>query len=119
MEFGDVERFEIVVRRFDFWPFDYGEADGDEDVFDFLEDLADQMMRADGKTDAGEREVEVLTGEGRLVGTGFDGLAARFDLRFDVGAKCIEPGAYRAFQVGWGGFQPVVGDLGEDAGFAA
>jgi hypothetical protein len=41
MEFGDVERFEIVVRRFDLRAFDYGEADGDEDVFDLLENLAD------------------------------------------------------------------------------
>ena len=41
MEFGNVERLEIVVRRFNFGAFDNGEADGNEDVFDFLEDLAD------------------------------------------------------------------------------
>src|SRR5580692_1310045 len=41
MEFGDVEGFEIVVGRFDFGAFHDGETDGDEDVFDLLEDLAD------------------------------------------------------------------------------
>src|SRR5271168_573009 len=48
MKFRNVEGFEIVVGRFDFGAFDDGEADGDEDVFDFLEDLADQVMRTDG-----------------------------------------------------------------------
>jgi len=32
MEFRNVERFEIVIRRFDFGAFDDGEADGNEDV---------------------------------------------------------------------------------------
>jgi hypothetical protein len=76
------------------------------------------MMRANGAGDAGEREVEVFTGEGRLVGAGFDYLAARFDLRFDLGAKFIEAGAYGAVLVGRGGVQPLLGDLGEHAGFA-
>src|ERR1700676_58201 len=97
MEFGDVESFEVVIGRFDFGAFDYGKADGEEDVFDFLEDLADQVVRADGPRDAGEREVDVFMGESGLVGARFDGLTARFDLRFDVGAKIVEAGAYGAF----------------------
>ena len=67
MEFGNVERFEIVIRRFDFGAFDDGEADGDENVFDFLEDLANQVMRADGAGDAGEREVDAFASERGLV----------------------------------------------------
>ncbi len=96
MEFRNVERLEIVVGRFDFGAFDDGEADGDEDVFDLLEDLTDQVMRADGACDAGEREVDVFACEGRLVGAGFDGLAAGFDLAFDVSAEFVEAGAYGA-----------------------
>src|SRR5690348_3073632 len=69
MKFGNVERFEIVVGRFNFGTFDNGETDGEEDVFDFLEDLADQMVRADGAADAGEREVNAIAGEGGLVRT--------------------------------------------------
>ena len=62
MKFGNVERFEIVIRRFDFRAFDDGEADGKENVFDFLEDLANQMMRADGPDDAGERKIDAFVG---------------------------------------------------------
>src|SRR6266850_673147 len=54
---GNVEGFEIVIGCFDFGAFDDGEADGEENVFDFLEDLTDQVMRADGADDAGKREV--------------------------------------------------------------
>ncbi len=54
MEFRYVEGLKIIVRRFDFGALDDGEADGNEDVFDFLEDLADQVMRADGTVDARE-----------------------------------------------------------------
>src|SRR6266850_1351334 len=57
MEFGNVERFEVVIGRLDFRAFDDGEADGEEDVLDFLEDLADQVTRADGAEDAGEGTV--------------------------------------------------------------
>src|SRR5580692_4638849 len=119
MEFGNVKRLEIVIGRFDFGAFDDGEADGDEDVFDLLEDLADEVMRAGGTFDAREREVDVVVREGGLVGAGFNGLAAGFDLGFHVGAKFVEAGAGRAFEIGRGGFEPVVGDLREHTGFAA
>jgi len=52
--------FEIVVRAFRFLAFDDGEADGNE-ILRFPEDLADQVMGADGANDAGEREVDPLT----------------------------------------------------------
>src|ERR1700731_473884 len=80
MEFGNVQGFEIVIRRFNFGAFDDGEADGEENVFDFLKDLADQVMRADGAVNPGEREVDALSCEGGFFGPGLDGCAARFDL---------------------------------------
>ena len=97
MKFGNVESFEIVIRRFDFGAFDDGETDGDEDVFDLLEDLADEVVRADGALDAGERKVDVFEGEGGLVGAGFDGLAAGFDLGLDMSAEFVEAGADGTF----------------------
>src|SRR5712664_42624 len=111
MEFGNVESFEIVVRRFDFGAFDDGKADGEENVFDLLEDLADEMVRAEWAEDAGEREVNAFASEGGLVGAGVDGFAALFDLGFDVGAKLIEFLADDALELGAGGLEPVVGDL--------
>ncbi len=41
MKFRNVKRLEIVIGRFDFRAFDDGEADGEENILDFLEDLAD------------------------------------------------------------------------------
>src|SRR5439155_9854710 len=58
MKLRDIQRLEIVVRRFDFGAFDDREADGEENVFDFLEDLADQVMGADGANDAGKGQVD-------------------------------------------------------------
>ena len=60
MKFRNVQRFEVVVRRFDFRAFDDGEANGKENVFDFLENLANQMVRANGTDDAGERKIDTL-----------------------------------------------------------
>src|SRR5207249_10393580 len=60
MKFRDIQRLEIVVRRFDFRAFDDGKTDGEKDVFDFLKNLADQVMGADGANDAGEGEVETF-----------------------------------------------------------
>ena len=81
---GNVERFEIVVRRFNFGAFHDGEADGEEDIFDFLENLADEMVRADGTNDAGEGKVDFLVGGNRF-GRGFlggntEGLQVGFDM---------------------------------------
>ena len=43
MKLRNVERFEIVVGRFDLRPFDNREADMDEDALDLLEDLPDDV----------------------------------------------------------------------------
>ena len=55
------------------------------------------MMGADGTLDAGEREIDVFVREGGLVGAGFDGESAGFDLRFDMGAEFVKAGADGAF----------------------
>ena len=80
MKFGNVERFEIVVGRFDFGAFDNGEADGNKDVFDFLQDLADQVMGADGALDAGERGSMCSCERRDWPCESIHGLAAGFDL---------------------------------------
>ncbi len=58
------------------------------------------MVRANGASDAGEGEVDMFVREGGLVSAGFDGLAAGFDLRFDVGAEFVETGTNGALEVG-------------------
>jgi hypothetical protein len=57
---GNIQRFEIVVRRFDFRAFDDGKADGKKDVFNFLHHRADQMVRANRTNHAREREVDAI-----------------------------------------------------------
>src|ERR1700737_2464154 len=44
MELWDVERFEIVVGRFDFRALHDGEANGEENIFDLLENLTNEMV---------------------------------------------------------------------------
>jgi hypothetical protein len=90
MKFGDVEGLEIVVRRFNFGAFDDGEADGDEDVFDLLEDLADEVVRADGALDTGEREIDVFVGEGCLVGFSFKSLSLLLEFSLYMRFEFIE-----------------------------
>ncbi len=79
MKFGDVEGFEIVVRRFDFGAFDDGEADGNEDIFDLLEDLADQVMGTDRADDAGEGEIDAFADVGSLPCTNVEALLCLVD----------------------------------------
>jgi hypothetical protein len=62
MELGDVQGLEIVVRRFNFRALDDGKADGKENIFDFLKNLTNQMVRANGTKHAGEGEVDALLG---------------------------------------------------------
>ena len=57
MVLGNIQCLEIVVRRLDLRAFDDGKADRKENIFDFLENLADQMVGADGTNDARERKV--------------------------------------------------------------
>src|SRR6266404_2490275 len=118
MEFRNVERFEVVVRRFDFGAFDDGEADGEENVLDFLEDLADQVARADGANDAGEREVHTIASECGFFRSSFDCGPSRLDLSFHMRAQFVELLADRAFQLGGGRLEPIVGDLRKNAGLA-
>src|ERR1700730_4286371 len=119
MEFRDVQGFEVVIGRFDFGALDDGEAYGEEDVFDLLKDLTNQMVRADGTNNSWKGEVNTLAGTGRLVGAGFDGFAALFDFRFDVGAKLIQLLADDALEFLSSRLEPVIGDLRQHPGFAA
>ena len=62
MMLGNIQRFEIVVRRFDFGAFDHAEANRGENALQFFVGLADQVARADGALDAGKRKVDFFTG---------------------------------------------------------
>ena len=62
MMLGNVERLEIVVRRFDLRPFDHAEADGKKNALELFVGLADQVPRAERALDAGQREVDVIAG---------------------------------------------------------
>src|SRR5262245_20531264 len=119
MELRNIERLEVVIRRFDFRAFDNRESDGDENIFNLLEDLADQVTRTDGTHDARQRKINTFAGQRGFVRTGFDGGTARFYLRFDVGPKLVEFLADDALQPRRRWFQPVVGNQSEYAGFAS
>ncbi len=60
MMLGNIEGFEVVIRRLDFRAFDDGIAEREKDAFDFFDGLADQVTRADRTLDAGKREVNVI-----------------------------------------------------------
>src|SRR5882724_4253592 len=119
MELRDVQCFEVVVGRLDFGAFDDGKADGEENVFDFLKDLADQMMRADGAADTGERKVHAIASERGFFRAGLDGDAARLDLSFHMRAQFVELLADGTFQLGGSRLEPIVGDLRKNTGLAA
>ena len=118
MVLGNVERFEIVVRRFDFRAFDDREANREENVFDFLKNLANEVMRTDRADDTGKREVNAVFRARGCFGSGFDGSAARFDLRIDMSAQFVQGSADGAFEFGRRRLQPIVGNQTEHTGFA-
>ena len=60
MMLGNIQRLEIVVRRFDFGSGDDAEADRGENAQKFVVGLADQVARADGALDAGKRKVNFV-----------------------------------------------------------
>ena len=57
---GDVEGVEVVVLGFDLGAVDYGEAEGREELFEFLLDLRDRMQSAGADAGGGGGEVEPL-----------------------------------------------------------
>ena len=59
MVLGNIQRFEIVVRRFDFRAFDHAEADREKNALQLFVCLADQVARADRALDAGKREIDL------------------------------------------------------------
>jgi hypothetical protein len=87
MEFGNVKGFEVVIRRFDFGAFNDGEADGEEDVLDFLRPVGSDDA-TDEACDTGERGRRVRE-RVRIGRRQIRWRAARFNLRFDVSAKFV------------------------------
>src|SRR5438309_7609277 len=119
MEFRNVESLEIVIGCFDFGAFDDGETDREENVFDLLEDLPNEVVRAERTDDSGKRKVDAFTGAGGFLRACLNALASLFDFGLDVGAKLIEFLADAALEFRSGGLDAVIGDLNEDAGLGA
>ena len=119
MKLRNIERFEIVVRRFDFRTLHDGKSDGNENIFDLLKNLTNQMPGTDGTNDTRKRKVHALFCESRFFGARLNCDAARFNLRVHVSAKFVQARSNHALQFRRGGFQPIVRDAGENAGFAA
>src|SRR5258708_38530373 len=109
MEFWDVQRLEVVIRRFNFRAFDYGKADGEEDIFALLKDFTNQVMRANGADDSGEGEVDALASAGGFAGAGFDGFVALVDFGVYVGAELIQLLADDALEFLSGTLEPGLG----------
>ena len=84
MELRNIQRLEVVVRRFDFGTFDDRETNGEEDVFDFLEDLADEMVRADGANYAGEGEIDFFPSGSSFLLSFLYGDVERLQTAFDM-----------------------------------
>ena len=84
MVLGNIERLEIVVRRFHLRPGNHGVAERKKNPLDFLERLPQRVPRAERPHHAGKREVFALARERRLFRRGFDRRAPRFERRFDV-----------------------------------
>src|SRR5271170_4895014 len=119
MMLGNVERLEIVVRRFDFGAGDDAEADGGEDAQKFVVGLADQVARADRALDAGEREVNFVAGCGALFHRCFLFSRERSDSCFYVRLQRVETLADGGFDLFGCRLQPVLGNLGKNSRLAA
>ncbi len=112
--FGNVERLEIVVGRFDLRAFDDTEAEREKNALDLFVGLADEMVRADGPLDAGKREIDRRSSDqishGQFCG---------FDCGFERAAQLIQPGADCLFVLGRSGLEPIFGDARANAVAAA
>jgi len=117
MELGNVQRFEIVSRAFRFQGLDDGEAAWRRKLFSiFLEDLTNQVMRANGRTTPGRERFDTFRGNAdcsapirwRDGGLRCDSTCERSSLR----------AARQRAQFDFGGFQPIVRDLREHTGFS-
>src|SRR5260370_12791413 len=119
MDMRNIGSLEVVVRRFDPRAFDDRKADGEEDVFDLLKDLPNQMMRANGADDSRKREVNAFARTGGFVSAFFDCFKALFDLGLNMSPKFVEGSTDDPLKVRSGRFQPIVCDLRQHPRLAA
>src|SRR5438105_9268408 len=119
VKLGDIQGFEIVIRRFDFGAFDDGKTDGEEDVFDFLEDLTDQVMGADGTNDAGKGEVDALASGRDFFRSFFSSDPKYFERLLDVALELVQRLTDNRFQTRRGRLEPILSDESKHASFPA
>src|ERR1700735_3846947 len=99
MMLGDVERLEIVVRRFALGPFHHAEADREENALQLFVRLANDVARADGPLDAWERKIDLVARLCRALSRRFDFLAFFLKRGFDVRLQLVEFLPDRALQL--------------------
>ena len=120
MMLGNIQRLEIVVGRLDFGPFDDAEAQRKKNPLDFGEGLPQQVARAEGADDAGQREIDVVARQRRDLPRPLTRCCAarRASARHAYAARS-EPAPRRASVPARRRLQPLIGDAREHAGFAA
>jgi hypothetical protein len=109
-----IQRFEVVVIRFDDGAFGDRVSQLFEDADDFISRLDDGMLGADGTADAGERDVDALGGERIDAAADVRG----FDQLGDAHLQFIDAHSGFALRIFGGALEPLVVDLREDAVFA-
>ena len=119
MMFGNIERLEIVVRRFDLIAFHDGKAKRKEDALDFFECLADQVRRPDWPNHARQREVDAFAGEGGCFRSGGYRLPKLLEAFFDVRSQFIEMTPDDGPKSGRRRLQPLLGNAIQRSGFSA
>ena len=102
MIFGNIQRFEIVVGRFNLRAFCNRKADGEEDILDFLHHLADEVVRAQGTKTPGNENRPVL--RAASVPARDSAKPDQGDSGINMRAQRVQCSSDRAFQFGVAGF---------------
>jgi len=119
MVLGDVERFEVVVGRLDFRPFDYRESDGKENALELFVGLADQVAGANRALDARQGKIDLIARGGCAFCCSFEFLALGFQCRFDMRLELLKFLADDRLEFLGCGLEPVVADQHERTRFPA
>ena len=85
---------------FDFRAFCDRKSNREKNILDFLEHLADQMMRANRAYYAGERKIDAIFCGDMAFRIGRERPALGFDFRINMFAQFVQGGPYTALEIG-------------------
>ncbi len=112
MVLRNIQRFKVVVGRFDFRPGNCRVAQRKENPLQLRNRLPQDVRRADAGRDARQGQIFALAQQSSLLSGGFHlRLLARHH-RFDMRLEFVQRRSHRALQFRRGRFKPVVGNLG-------